>query len=56
LEIFASLNFWKILFNEYFGKIFLKLLVIFSFFATGLKNFKAPFHKKILENSWNFQK
>jgi len=40
-------NFQKILFNEYFGKIFSKFLVIFSFFATGLKNFKAPFCKKI---------
>jgi len=40
-----SQKFLEILFNEYFGKIFLKFLVIFSFFATGLKSFKAPFCK-----------
>jgi len=44
---FVNLNFQKILFNEYFGKIFMKFLVIFSFFATGLKIFKPPFCKKI---------
>jgi len=49
LEIFVSLNFWKILFNEYFGKYFQNFWLSFSFFATGLKNFKAPFCKNFLK-------
>jgi len=41
----VSINFWKILFKEYFGKYF-QIFWFFSFFAAGLKNFKAPFYKK----------
>jgi len=55
-------NFYKLKFSEnsfqwiFFGKIFSKFSVIFSFFATGLKNFKALFCKKIFRKFLKFPK
>jgi len=53
---FCKLKLLENSFHEYFGKIFLKFSDIFSFLATGLKNFKAPFHKKIFGKFLKFLK
>jgi len=48
---FHKLKFLKNSFQWIFWKNILEIFDIFYFFATGLKNFKAPFCKKFLENS-----
>jgi len=53
---FRKLKFLENSFQWIFQKIFSKFSGIFSFLATGSKNFKAPFWKKIFRKFLKFPK